>query len=119
MDVTELTKRITEKTKAIMVVHLFGFPVDMSPVIQIAKSKDFSLLKTLHKWLASNILVSDGSFGDVSTYSFYPNKMITTGEGGMCTTSNPEIADRCRYFRNLCFDPGEGSIIPKWVGIIG
>ena len=108
MDVTELTKRITEKTKAIMVVHLFGFPVDMSPVIQIAKEQGLFIIEDTAQMVGQQYLGQRcGSFGDVSTYSFYPNKMITTGEGGMCTTSNPEIADRCRYFRNLCFDPGE------------
>ena len=46
-----------------------------------------------------------GSFGDISTFSFYPNKLITTGEGGMIVTDNEELAERCRLLRNLCFQP--------------
>jgi len=48
-----------------------------------------------------------GSFGDISTFSFYPNKLITSGEGGMIVTDNEELAERCRSLRNLCFQPAK------------
>src|ERR1700730_18671739 len=47
------------------------------------------------------------SFGDISTFSFYPNKLVTTGEGGMVLTDDPVLAERCRALRNLCFQPGK------------
>jgi perosamine synthetase len=105
MDVSKIERKITQKTKAIMVVHLYGFPVDMDPVLQIAKKYNLYIIEDTAQMLGQNYKgVPCGSFGDISTFSFYPNKVITTGEGGMCVTSNPEIANRCKSLRNLCFE---------------
>ncbi|CAE7637377.1 rfbE [Symbiodinium pilosum] len=57
-----------------------------------------------------------GSFGDISTMSFYPNKHITTGEGGMVLCDDPELADRCRRLRNLCFDPKKRRFVHEELG---
>lgn len=105
MNVEEIEKKITNKTKAILVVHLYGLPVDMDLIMKIAKKYNLYIIEDNSQMLGQ--LYKDkkcGSFGDISTYSFYPNKIITTGEGGMCTTSNRELAEKCKYYRNLCFD---------------
>lgn len=105
MDVTQLEGKITEKTKAILVVHIYGLPVDMNPVLEIAKKYNLKIIEDaaeMHGQTYNN--KKCGSFGDISVFSFYPNKHITTGEGGMILTDNEEYADKCKYYRNLCFD---------------
>jgi perosamine synthetase len=108
MDVSQIEEKITDKTKAIMVVHLYGFPVDMDPILLIAKKHSLYIIEDTAQMLGQTYKGQPcGSFGDISTFSFYPNKVITTGEGGMCVTSNPEIASKCRSLRNLCFEDGD------------
>ena len=107
MDVSQIEEKITKKTKAIMVVHLYGFPVDMDHVLRLARRHNLYVIEDASQMLGQTYKGQPcGSFGDISTFSFYPNKVITTGEGGMCVTSDPEIAEKCRYFRNLCFEDG-------------
>jgi perosamine synthetase len=106
MNVEEIEKKITKKTKAIMVVHIYGMPVDMDPVLRLAKKFNLFIIED-----ASEVLGQDykgkpcGSFGDISTFSFYSNKHITTGEGGMVAVNNKALADTCKGLRNLCFNP--------------
>jgi len=104
MAVDDIEKKITSKTKAIMVVHIYGLPVDMDSVLGIAQKHG---LKIIEDSAESIGLRYDGKpcggFGDISIFSFYANKHITTGEGGMVATNDPVLAERCRYFRNLCF----------------
>lgn len=108
MDVSKIEEKITKKTKAILVVHLYGFPVDMDPVLSIAKKYGLYIIEDTAQMLGQTYKGQPcGSFGDISTFSFYPNKLITTGEGGMCITSNTEIANKCRSLRNLCFEDGD------------
>ncbi len=104
MDVTQIEAKITSATKAIMVVHIYGLPVDMDPVLQLAKKHNLKVIEDSAE--AHGLNYNDkpcGSFGDVSIFSFYPNKLITTGEGGMIVTDSEDIAERCRSLRNLCF----------------
>lgn len=106
MDVTQIESKITKKTKAIMVVHIYGIPVDMDPVIEIAKKYNLLIIEDAAE--AHGLKYKDkmcGSFGDVSIMSFYPNKHIATGEGGMVLTSNKHYYERCQSLRNLCFKP--------------
>ncbi len=104
MDTAEIEKKITPNTKAIMVVHLYGLPVNMDPVLEIAKKYKLYIIEDTAQMLGQTYKGKPcGSFGDISTFSFYPNKQITTGEGGMCVTSNAKLAKRCRSLRNLCF----------------
>ena len=106
MDVNQIEAKITPKTKAIMVVHLYGLPVDMDPILTIAQTYKLKIIEDaaqMHGQMYKNRPC--GSFGEISTFSFYPNKHITTGEGGMLVTDNPEIAEHCRSLRNLCFKP--------------
>lgn len=104
MDVTRVEELITPRTRAIMVVHIYGLPVDMRPLMEIAARHD---LRVIEDAAEAHGLTCDGrncgSFGDISTFSFYPNKHVTTGEGGMIVTNDDTLANRCRDLRNLCF----------------
>jgi len=106
MDVRQIEEKINSKTKAIMVVHTYGLPTDMFPVLELAKRYGLRIIEDsaeMHGQLYRD--KSCGSFGDISTFSFYSNKHITTGEGGMLVTDNEELAEICRSLRNLCFQP--------------
>jgi len=102
----EIEKRITAKTKAIMIVHLYGLPVDVDPILEIAKKNNLRVIEDAAEMHGQTYKGrSCGSFGDVSVFSFYPNKHITTGEGGMVLTDDELLYDRCKKIRNLCFEP--------------
>jgi perosamine synthetase len=104
IDVTKIEEKITKKTRAIMVVHIYGLPSDMDSIIDLAKKYNLKIIEDAAEAHGQDYNKKKcGSFGEVSTFSFYPNKHITTGEGGMILTSNPQIAKKCQYFRNLCF----------------
>jgi perosamine synthetase len=104
MDVSQIEDKITSKTKAIMVVHIFGLPVDMDPVLEIAERYGLKIIEDAAQMHGQQYNGKPcGSFGDLSTFSFYPNKHITTGEGGMIVTDDEHLAEDCRSLRNLCF----------------
>ena len=106
MDVAQIEARITPRTKAIMVVHIFGLPVDMEPLLALARKHGLKVIEDAAEMHGQTYKGKPcGSFGDISTFSFYPNKHITTGEGGMIVTDDPALAERCRSLRNLCFKP--------------
>lgn len=106
MDTTQIEARITARTKAIMVVHIFGLPVDMGPVLKLAEKHGLKIIEDAAEMHGQAYQGKPcGSFGDISTFSFYPNKHITTGEGGMILTNDPIVAQKCRSLRNLCFKP--------------
>lgn len=113
MDVSQIEARITPRTRAIMVVHMFGHPVDMDAVMDIARRHDLRVIEDaaqVHgaKYLSKRGTPDEewrvlGGIGDIATFSFFANKLITTGEGGMVITNNDAFADRARSLRNLCF----------------
>ena len=106
MDPNLIESCITSRTKAIMVVHIYGLPCDMDPILALAKKYNLRIIEDaaeMHGQTYKDRLC--GTFGDMSIFSFYPNKHITTGEGGMILTDSDEIAERCRSLRNLCFMP--------------
>jgi perosamine synthetase len=106
MNVHEIENKINSKTKAIMVVHTYGLPVDVDPIINLAKKYRLAIIEDAAEQQGQTYKGKKvGSFGDVSVYSFYANKHITSGEGGMILTDNEEIAKKCRSLRNLCFVP--------------
>lgn len=108
MDVTKIEAKITERTKAIMVVHIYGLPVDMSPILAIAERYNLKVIEDAAEMHGQSYYGKPcGSFGDISTFSFYPNKHLTTGEGGMIVTDDDELAQACRSLRNLCFQLGK------------
>ena len=106
MDVSQIESKITSKTTAIMAVHIYGLPVDMSPLMALAKKYNLFVIEDAAEAIGQTCDgIPCGSFGDVSCFSFYPNKHITTGEGGMVLCNSESIAERARSLRNLCFSP--------------
>ncbi len=106
MDVTSIEAKVTPRTKAIMVVHIYGLPVDMDPVLDVARRYNLKVIEDAAEMQGQSYRGKPcGSFGDISTFSFYPNKHITTGEGGMIVTDDDSLAEACRSLRNLCFQP--------------
>jgi perosamine synthetase len=109
MDVSQLESKITPRTAAIMVVHIYGLPLDMDPVMEIARRHGLKIIEDSAEQIGQIYFSKSGSdhkvgsFGDVATFSFYPNKQVTTGEGGMVLTSQDILAEKCRDLRNLCF----------------
>ena len=104
MDVTQIESKITDKTKAILVVHIYGLPVDINPILELADRYNLKIIEDAAEMHGQTYNGKKcGSFGDISIFSFYPNKHITTGEGGMILTDNEELAVRCKELRNLCF----------------
>ena len=106
MNLKQVEEKITEHTKAIMVVHIFGLPVDVESLLEIAKNKNIKIIEDAAEMHGQTYYEKPcGSFGDISTFSFYSNKLITTGEGGMLVTDDEQLAMDCRSLRNLCFQP--------------
>ncbi len=104
MDVDAIEEKITSKTRAIMVVHIYGLPAQMDKVLELAAKYNLKVIEDaaeMHGQTYKGKMC--GSFGDVSIFSFYPNKHITCGEGGMIVTDDEDIAERCRGARNLFF----------------
>jgi len=106
MDVGQAEARVSDRTRAIMPVHVYGLPADMAAVQSLADRYGLAVLEDAAE---AHGLDCDGrpcgSFGDLSIFSFYPNKLVTTGEGGMVVTDDAALAERCRRLRNLCFQP--------------
>lgn len=104
MNVEEIEEKITDRTKAIMIVHLYGLPVEVDPIMDLARKHNLKVIEDAAEMHGQTYHGRPcGSFGDISTFSFYPNKHVTTGEGGMVVTDDEELAERCRLIRNLCF----------------
>lgn len=92
---------ITPKTKAIIPVHLYGHPCDMDAIMDIARKHNLYVIEDAAEAHGAEYKGKKvGSFGDISCFSFYGNKIITTGEGGMCLTNSKELADKMRILRD-------------------
>ena len=116
MNVDAIEDVITTKTVAIMAVHIYGLPVDMDPLIDIANKYKLYVIEDAAELIGASYKKKPcGSFGHISTFSFYPNKQITTGEGGMVFTNDLEISNRCKSLRNLCFQ-AEKRFVHKELG---
>jgi perosamine synthetase len=115
MDVGRIEERITSRTRAIMPVHIYGHPVDMDPLLELAQRRGLAVIEDAAEVHGAEYLTRRadpggrwrrcGSFGTLSCFSFYANKAVTTGEGGMVLTDDPAVAERLRSLRNLCFRP--------------
>jgi len=113
MDVTQIEKKITPRTRAIMPVHIYGHPVDMDPLQCLAAKHGLAIIEDAAEVHGAEYLAGRnapdpvwrrcGSFGNLSCFSFYANKLITTGEGGMVLTDNDALAEKARSLRNLAF----------------
>lgn len=113
MDVSQVAARVTRRTRAIMPVHIYGHPVDMDDVANLARQNGLAVIEDAAEAHGAEYLTGRntgtsawrrcGGFGDVSVFSFYANKIVTTGEGGMLLTDDPELAAKARARLNLCF----------------
>lgn len=101
IDSRQIESKIDRNTKAIMVVHLYGQTCDMAPVLEIARKHHLYVIEDACQAHGAECRGKKaGSIGDIGVFSFYPTKNITTGEGGMITTNNAEIADKARMLRS-------------------
>lgn len=101
-----IEKKITKNTKAIIAVHIYGHPCDMDAINDIAVRHDLWVVEDSAEAHGARYHGRPcGSMGDISAFSTYANKIITTGEGGMITTNNPNLAEICRYLKDFCFSP--------------
>jgi perosamine synthetase len=106
IDVTKIEEKITPKTKAIMPVHLYGHSCDMDPIMEIAKRYNLYIVEDAAEVHGAEYkLRKAGGIGDMGCFSFYANKIITTGEGGMVVTNNEKLADRARRLKDLAHSP--------------
>ncbi len=104
MDLDLIEDLITPDVRAILPVHLYGHPVDMDRLMEIARRHDLLVIEDCAESHGATVRGRmTGSYGDMACFSFYANKVITTGEGGMVTTNNEEIYERLRLLRNLAF----------------
>lgn len=112
IDPAKIEEKITSKTKAILPVDVFGNPANMDEVCRIAKKHNLPVIEDSCEALGSELNGKKaGTFGTVGTFAFYPNKQMTTGEGGMIVTDDDNIADMCTSLRNQGRSKGGG-----WLG---
>ena len=108
IDSAKIEEKITKKTKAILPVHIFGHPCDMDEIIRIAKKHNLAVIEDACEAIGAKYKGGmAGSFGDCGVFAFYPNKQITTAEGGIIVTNNEKIAKLCQSMRNQGRDEGD------------
>ena len=115
INIDQVAEKITRHTKAIMPVHIYGHPTDIKPLLNLAEDHNLAIIEdaaeahgaeyNIQHSEGGNFWKRCGSFGTLSCFSFYANKLITTGEGGMVLTDDKKLADRAAALRNLCFLP--------------
>lgn len=104
IDVTKIEEKITQNTKAIIPVHVFGNPCNMDEIEKIAKTHNLYILEDAAEAHGAEYKgKKTGSFSDIASFSFFANKNLTTGEGGMVVTDSEDYYKKCRYFKNMCF----------------
>lgn len=104
IDVNKIEEKITPRTKAIIPVHIFGNPCDMDAITSIAKKHKLYIIEDAAEAHGAEFNGKKaGSFSDIASFSFFANKNLTTGEGGMVVTDSEENYKKCRYFKNMCF----------------
>jgi perosamine synthetase len=117
MDCSQIEKKITKKTKAIMLVHIYGLTVDVDKVLSVAKKYNLKVIEDAAEVIGQTYKSKPcGSFGDISTFSFYANKHVTTGEGGMVLTNNKIYHERILKIKNLYFGKGLKRYLHEEIG---
>jgi len=117
MDPALIEKKITSRTKAIMVVHLFGHPVDMDPILELANKYNLFVIEDCaeaHGALYKNKKV--GSIGDIGCFSFYANKIVAVGEAGMVTTNNLALSNQISSLKSLAYGSGQNRFMHDSIG---
>lgn len=116
IDPQKIEEAISAKTKAIIPVHLFGQPCDMEAIMQLAKTHDLFVIEDCAQAHGAEFKGQKvGSFGDIGCFSFFGNKVITTGEGGMCITNSSDLDEKMRVRR----DHGMSKTKRYWHDVIG
>lgn len=106
IDPAKIEEKITRKTKAIMVMHTYGHPCDMDPILELAEKRDLYVIEDAAEAHGAEYKGKRaGALGDAGCFSFYANKIITTGEGGMIVTNDEKIAEMARLLRDQAFEP--------------
>ncbi len=105
MDISQIEKKITRKTKAVMVVHIYGLASNIKKIIRLKRKYKFKIIEDAAEAMGLKYFDNKycGYYGDITTFSFYANKHITTGEGGMVLTNDKKIFERGRSITNLFF----------------
>ncbi len=104
IDPEKIEGKITKRTKAIMPVHIYGHPCDMKSILELASKHNLRVIEDAAEAQGAEYSRKRaGSLGDIAAFSFFANKIATTGEGGMVVTDDDSLAERCRYYKNLCF----------------
>ena len=117
MDVTKIEEAITPRTRLLMPVHIFGRPMPMDQVMRIARRHGLPVVEDACEALGATYKRRKaGTFGVASTFAFYPNKQMTTGEGGMIVTDDDRLADLARSMRNQGRDPHAGWLAHARLG---
>ena len=117
MDVSQVEACVTSRTRAILAAHLYGLPIDMDPLLELSDRTGIPIIEDAAEMHGQTYTGRPcGSFGAVSVFSFYPNKLITTGEGGMIVTDDHALAEQCRQFRNLFLGSGNERFIHEGLG---
>ncbi|KPA13934.1 perosamine synthetase [Candidatus Magnetomorum sp. HK-1] len=117
MDVNQIEKKITQKTKAIMAVHIYGLPLDMTPIFALAEKYKLFIIEDAAEAIGQRYMsLPCGSMGDISVFSFYSNKVITSGEGGMICVNDESLKKSCQSLRNLCFQNAAKRFVHEKLG---
>lgn len=105
IDVNKISEKLTKKTKAILAVHTYGHPADMDPLLSLASDHGLFVIEDAAEAHGAEYKGRKvGSIGDIGCFSFYANKIITTGEGGMIVTNNEELAEKARMLKDQAFE---------------
>ena len=117
IDTDQIESKITKKTKAILIAHIYGLPVNLDKIIALKNKYKLKLIEDCAEQLGQTYKKKPiGSFGDISTFSFYANKHITTGEGGMIVTNNKSYYKKFLELRNICFSLKKSRFIHDDIG---
>ena len=117
LDVAQLEAAVTQRTRLLMPVHIFGRPMPMDTVMEIAARRGIPVVEDACEALGATYKGCQvGTFGAASTFAFYPNKQMTTGEGGMIVTRDDHLADLCRSMRNQGRAAGAGWLAHARLG---
>jgi perosamine synthetase len=104
LDPAQVARKVTSRTKVLLPVHVYGHSCDMDALAQATAGREVMVIEDAAEAIGSEYRGKRcGSLGRMACFSFFANKLITTGEGGMVVTSDPELNARLRYFKNLCF----------------
>jgi len=117
IDPDKIEEKITERTKAILPVHIFGHPCEMEKIMQIAKKHNLAVIEDACEALGAEYKGRKaGTFGNAAVFAFYPNKQITTAEGGIVVTNDEKIAKLCQSMRNQGRDEGDSWLSHSRLG---